>query len=66
MTEEDDRRAEAWDHVADYIRAIAEWEAEYGTLAAILPSEYADFCERLAKVAIISSARAAISLVDKS
>ena len=43
------------------IEAIAEWETQNGTLAAILPSEYGSFMPKLAKAAIKGSARGALS-----
>ena len=43
------------------IECIADWERENGTLAAIMPDEYRDFCERIAKAAIQGSARAVFS-----
>jgi hypothetical protein len=43
------------------IEAIADWETENGTLAAILPSEYGGFMVKLANAAIKGSARAALS-----
>jgi hypothetical protein len=49
------------------IEAIAEWEEENGTLAAIMPSEYAGFVRKLSKAAIKGSARGALSdeVVDR-
>jgi hypothetical protein len=40
------------------IEAIAKWERKNGTVAAIMPDEYASFCNIVANAAIRGSARA--------
>ena len=52
-------------HAKPIIETIAKWEAENGTLAAILLDEFKPFCEALSKVAGKASARAAMSALDE-
>ena len=40
------------------IKAIAKWEHKNGTVAAIMPDEYATFCKTIANASIFGSARA--------
>lgn len=49
------------DPAAPLIHAIADWERENGTVAAIMPEEYEGFCKRIAQAAVRGSARANVS-----
>ena len=47
--------------VKPIVEAIASWERENGTVAAIMPDEYETFCKAIARAAITGSARATIT-----
>ena len=47
------------------LRAIASWEKANGSVAAIMPSEYADFCEKLSAAAVTGSARGYLSVIGE-
>lgn len=66
IDENTDKQTEFIKYALPLISAIARWESLNGTIAAIQPFEYADFCEKLSDAAVLGSARAALSAIDKA
>lgn len=60
-----ERYEEAFTYALPLLRAIAEWEKDNGTVACIMPSEYPGFIKILKKAAMVGSARAALSIMEK-